>query len=355
MIPFELSFQRAESDEEAVQAWADATEAGQTALYYGGGTEIVTLARDNKRQADLLIDYKRIPDTQVCEVDGDSADRWNVGSAVRLNTVIDTPGTGLIAHCFSGIADRTVRNSITVGGNICGMLPYREGVLPFLLLDGTVTYAHPAEGGGVERATAPISDLFRKKLQLPKGGLALSFGIDPKLLADLGLGDGIGNADTVGTVPPGESPPDHEPGSGLLTGTGGYSVETPYGAVTATGSGPRGKWFYRRRTKDPRVDYPLITVVMALISGSVRIAVAGAWGYPVRADSTEEALNATEMTSIAAMSSDERRSEVERAVDAQQLQFKKDIRGSRRYRRELTIQAIEDGILALTGDQGGAE
>jgi CO/xanthine dehydrogenase FAD-binding subunit len=345
MIPFELSFRRAESVEEAVQAWADATKDGQTALYYGGGTEIVTLARDNKRQADLLIDYKRIPDTQVCEIDGTSADTWRVGSAVRLNTVIDTPGTGLIAHCFSGIADRTVRNSITVGGNICGMLAYREGVLPFLLLDGTVTYAHPGEGGAIEQATSPVVDLFRKKLQLPKGGLALSFGIDTQLMADLGLGHGA----------PEESIPDHEPGSGLLTGSGGYSVETPYGAVTATGAGPRGKWFYRRRTKDARVDYPLVTVVMALISGSVRVAVAGAWGYPVRADRVEDALGATGIESIAAMSSEKRRSEVERAVAAQELQFKKDMRGSRRYRRELTIQAIEDGILALTGDQGGAE
>ncbi|MEX2444039.1 MAG: FAD binding domain-containing protein [Alkalispirochaeta sp.] len=348
MIPFELTFRRAETVDEAVGAWVEATNAGQTALYYGGGTEIVTLARDNKRPADVLIDYKRIPDTWVCGIDGDDADTWWVGSAVRLNTVVDTPRTGLIACCLSGVADRTVRNSITLGGNICGMLPYREGVLPFLLLDGTVTYAHPVDGGESEVATKPINDLFHKKLKLPKGGLVLSFGIEAHLLADVGLDQA-----PSGTAVPGEEGLDHEPGIGLHTGSGGYSVAAPYGPLTAVGSGPRGKWFYRRHTKEPRVDYPLVTVAMAVVSGSVRVAVAGAWGYPVRADRVEDALNATGMDAIVAMDETDRRGEIKRAVDAQEIQFKQDMRGSRRYRRELTIQAIEDGVLALTGDQSG--
>ena len=342
MIPFELSFRRAETVDEAVGAWAEATAAGQTALYYGGGTEIVTLARDHKRQADVLIDYKRIPETWVLGVDTDTADLWQVGASVRLNTVVDTPQTGLLAYCFSGVADRTVRNSVTVGGNICGMLAYREAVLPFLLLDGTVTYARPADTtttGEAEVVTRPINELFHKRLQLPTGGLALSFGIDPGVLADLGLG-----ATDAGTAASGE---------GLRTGTGGFLVTSPYGAVTAAGTGPRGSWFYRRRTKDPRVDYPLVTVAMALVGGAVRVAVAGAWGYPVRADRVEAVINATGAVPIAAMDAAARRGEIERAVDEQALQFKKDMRGSRRYRRELTIQAVEDGILALTGDRGG--
>lgn len=329
MIPFELVFQRAETIEEAIGAWVTASEAGETALYYGGGTEIVTLARDNKRQADALIDYKRIPETAVCGVDDQAGDTWRVGSAVRLNTIVDTPGMGLIAHCFSGVADRTVRNSITVGGNICGMLAYREGVLPFLLLDGTVTYAFPGDRG-VEIATRPINELFHKKLALPKGGLALSFGLDAAVIADLGFA-GAASAAIAAPQPAGIT----------------------YGPVTAGGTGPGGSWFYRRRTKDPRVDYPLVTVAMAEIGGSARVAVAGAWGYPVRAEAVEDALNAGGVEQIAAMSEAERRTAVEQAVDAQGLHFKQDMRGSRRYRRELTIQAIEDGVLALAGNRSG--
>jgi len=344
MIPFEVSFRRAETVDEAVLSWVEASHAGLTALYYGGGTEIVTLARDTKRQADVLIDYKRIPDTQICGTNGGAEETWRVGSAVRLNTVIDTPGTGLIAHCFSGVADRTVRNSITVGGNICGMLAYREGVLPFLLLDGAVTYAYP-ENGAVKIDTQPVNDLFRKKLRLPKGGLALSFGIDAAVMERLGLG--------------GTDPSDNTPGRVIPGGEVGTPHEAPaaiaYGPVTAGGTGPGGAWFYRRHTKEPRVDYPLVTVALALISGSARLAVAGAWGYPVRADKVEDALNATGLERIAAMGESERRSAIERAVDGQKLPFKKDMRGSRRYRRELTIQAIGDGVLALTGDRGGAE
>ncbi|MFW5827927.1 MAG: FAD binding domain-containing protein [Alkalispirochaeta sp.] len=331
MIPFELVFQRAETVDEAIEAWVRATEKGETAVYYGGGTEIVTLARDNKRQADVLIDYKRIPETWGTGIDDEAGDTWRVGSAVRLNTIVDTPGTGLIAHCFSGVADRTVRNSITVGGNICGMLAYREGVLPFLLLDGTVTYAYPGDSG-VEIATGPIRELFHKKLTLPKGGLALSFGLDAAVLADLGLAD-----------------------AGAAAGVAGSTSGSTYGPVTGGGTGPGGSWYYCRRTKEPRVDYPLVTAAMADVGGSVRVAVAGAWGYPVRADAVEDALNATGVERIAAMGEAERRTAVAQAVDAQGLQFKQDMRGSRRYRRELTIQAIEDGVLAFAGNRSGGE
>ncbi|MFW5695142.1 MAG: FAD binding domain-containing protein [Alkalispirochaeta sp.] len=348
MIPFDLTYRRAESVDEAVGAWIEATEAGGTALYYGGGTEFVTLARDNKRHADVLIDYKRVPDAGACGVagDGDSAMAWEVGAGLRLNTIVDTPGTGLLAYCFSGVADRTVRNSITVGGNICGMLAYREGVLPFLLLDGSVTYAYPRDGV-VARATQPIRELFKKKLALPRGGLALSFSIDAALMEGCGLG---------AASPREPAAPDGDrraPGAGLRTSAGGYSVEVPYGPVTAAGSGPRGSWFYRRQTREPRVDYPLVTVAMASVSDSVRIAVAGAWGYPVRAERVEEVVNSTGAANIAALDEAERRTTIERAVDAQEIQFKQDMRGSRRYRRELTIQAIEDGVLALTGDPSG--
>jgi xanthine dehydrogenase FAD-binding subunit len=338
MIPFEFSYTRAETVEEALAAWRSAREAGESVAYHGGGTELVTLARDNKRRFDRLIDYKGIPEAQQLGPDGSSGSgEYHFGAALRLNTLVDDPQTGLVGLCARGVADRTVRNSITLGGNICGMLAYREAVLPFLLLDGRVTFASPGEtsvpgvprnsaSGGTAEPTgpvqsAPIREIFDRKLTLPEGGVALSFSLDAEVLAGLG------------------------PVASRRLGR--------YGALSASGFGPRGGWFYQRHTRDPHVDYPLATVAAAVLDGTIRIAVSGAWGYPLRATGTEELLNEAELNAISAMDPPARRELIGTAVDAQQLSWKQDMRGSRDYRRELTILAIEDGLAALAGKQEG--
>ena len=59
------------------------------------------------------------------------------GACLTLN---EAAGAGAIPAAgggVCGVADHTVRNSITLGGNIAGRLPYREAVLPFLLADAT--------------------------------------------------------------------------------------------------------------------------------------------------------------------------------------------------------------------------
>ncbi|MFW5643975.1 MAG: FAD binding domain-containing protein, partial [Alkalispirochaeta sp.] len=201
MISFDVDYVQAATVAEAIAAWSEATAEGKTPRYFGGGTEIVTMARDNKLTADVVIDYKRVPETRSGRAEraapGGDRDGTGVGpaapadplaparfgSALRLNEIADTGAFALLGYCAAGVADRTVRNSITLGGNIAGMLPYREAVLPFLLLDGTVTTAAPAattvSGGDPPRAavatndtaapprirTRPIIDLFDKRLR----------------------------------------------------------------------------------------------------------------------------------------------------------------------------------------------
>ena len=41
------------------------------------------------------------------------------------------------------MADHTARGKITLGGNICAQIFYREAVLPFLLADSEVIIAGP--------------------------------------------------------------------------------------------------------------------------------------------------------------------------------------------------------------------
>ena len=318
MIPREIAILRPESLAEAVEAWEREQSQGRVVRYYGGGTEIITLARDGKIEPDVLIDAKHIRETLGIR---EETDELVLGSSVSLNTLVDTTSLGILGSCASGVADRTVRNSITLGGNICGMLAYREAVLPFLLLDGSLTAVKP---GKARPETRAFKDAFDKRLLMPPGSLVVDMRVSSSLLHDLGMSvDGTGLHDARGDTAP------------------------AYGAVTAGGIGPAGGWFYRRCTKEPRLDYPLTTVAMARHHDELRLAVAGAWGYPLRARPAEDTLNAVGPSKAAGMTTAALRELATAAVDAVGGTFKQDMRASREYRRELTVQAVSDGLSSL--------
>jgi len=324
MIPFDVEYVKATTAAEAIAAWSDTAAAGKTARYYGGGTEIVTMARDNKLTADVLIDYKGVPETRA-------SGPGRFGAALRLNEIVDGGTFTLLGHCAAGVADRTVRNSITLGGNIAGMLPYREAVLPFLLLDGTVTTAAPAGADGAparhgaaptagaptagapDIRTRPIIDLFDKRLRTDPGELILSCEIDPGIVGGL-ESDGVTTSDRG------------------------------WGPRQAWATGPRGGWFYLRRTKEPRLDYPLVTLVVAILDGSWRVAVSGAFGYPLRAAAAERVLNDAGPAPGGPIDETVATELATAALDAEALPYREDFRGSREYRRQMTIDALAKGI-----------
>lgn len=320
MIPFEFDFLRAETPEEAVTAWRAAANDKQTPVYFGGGTELITLARDGRQRFDLAIDYKAIPQALVA---GRSGDDYRFGSAVRLTELSDRHTFGLLGACSVGVADRTTRNSITLGGNICGMLPYREAVLPFLLLDARVQVASTDGVRWVE-----LADVFDMRLRLEPGELAVAWSVAGALVQALGpVADAI--VDT-----------------------------SSYGAVTAAGAGDGGRWFYYRRTADARVDYPLATVVVAKIDGRVRLALSGVWGYAARARRAETILNqndalaaALQSGQLGAIDEPQLRQLAANALDAEGRSWRSDQRGAGDYRRELAIQAICAGLRSLAGER----
>ncbi len=313
MIPYSVRYLRAETADEAVHAWKDADDSGSRAVYYGGGTEIVTLSREHKFRADMFIDYKHIPEARRRPDGGNAA--W--GSALRLNEIADAGDCRLLGLCCAGIADRTVRNSITLGGNMCGMLPYREAVLPFLLLDGHVNTVGPDGSGTREEVTKK----FAKKMNLRGGELIVSFDLDRDVVRGL---------EEKGVTRSGRS----------------------WGPLEAWASGPRGGWFYARRTKEPRVDYPLVTLLMAQVDGVYRLALTGTFGYPLRAYKAEEVLNSAlgggpgTKGGIPAGGND-LRSLAEEVLDAEGLKYKDDMRGGASYRREMTVQSIVAGVKRL--------
>ena len=332
MIPFELDYMRAESAAEAVEIWSRERAAGRKVRYFGGGTEFTTLAREHKTHADVVVDYKRVPEARIHgnsgkngEVSGDFDGSANGvahlswGSALRLNDIVDTNRFGLVSRCCAGVADRTVRNSITLGGNVAGMLPYREAVLPFLLFDGAMTTIGP-DG----EQTTPISERFDKKMNVAEGELLL------RLSLNAAVCDGVER-------------------------DGVTASDRGWGPLESWATGPRGGWYYTRRTREPRLDYPLVTLVLARLDGEWRLTASGAAGYPMRMCAAEAVLNDASGREIETLAETERMSLAADALEAERVKFRNDIRGSREYRRAMTIRSVAAGMERLAGARGNGE
>ena len=213
-----------------------------------------------------------------------------IGSAVRLSTLSDQTELPLVAVASGGIADRTARNSITAGGNAFGLLPYREILLPLLLFDATITVASPS-GAGV--TTRPVAAVYEKRLRTDPGSFGVCFDV-PRA---------VGN-----------------------------------------------RCFYKRRTRDARIDYPIASLAMAEVDGTIRFAVGGVYGCPVRSTEAESILNDALQRGGAA---EELRQAAEASIAAIPDRIWDDMRASAEYRREILIQLMTDGVRAIAS--GGTE
>jgi CO/xanthine dehydrogenase FAD-binding subunit len=169
MIPFDFEYHLPQTAEEAVSFFTRLDSEEKKPLYYAGGTEIITFCRQQKLTPGALVDLKKIPETNVFER---NSDHLIFGANLSLSRIADENHYPLLALIAKQIADRTVRNRLTLGGNCCGQLPYREALLPFLLTDAEVVLAGP-EGRRTERMTT----LFDKRIKLMKGELLLQFKI----------------------------------------------------------------------------------------------------------------------------------------------------------------------------------
>ncbi|MFP4484370.1 MAG: FAD binding domain-containing protein [Spirochaetaceae bacterium] len=232
MIPFDVVYFRPSNIDEAITAFKEADDEGLKPRFLSGGTEIVTMARDNKMPARAFIDLKEISECHTLET---GSGRFTVGACVPLNRIVEGNTWPLLAKASRGVADHTVRNTLTLGGNAAGMLPYREALLPFLVGEGAATLAGP---GGTR--TVGVREIFEKRLRLEAGEFLVSLSVSEEALAM----------------------PSH----------------------------------YERHTKDARVDYPLVSLTMLRNGSQVRAAFAGAAAYPVAEDELDDALSGTGTT-----------------------------------------------------------
>jgi CO/xanthine dehydrogenase FAD-binding subunit len=279
MIPYDLVYLRPAGAGEAVHLFEQARRDGLDPAYYAGGTETLSFIRHNRIRPRALIDIKEISECREAVRKGN---QLVFGAALSLNEVVDTGFFPLLSTTCRRIADHTVRNRLALGGNICGRLPYREAVLPLLAAEAEVEIAGPA---GSRRE--PLAGRFHKRLRL-------------------------------------------EPGELLLR------VLVPEEAAGAP-------WFHRRRQRGTRVDYPLLTCCVLEVSRTIRLAIGGACGYPVRDRQVEKVLNDPSLHG---------RDRIEKTVAPFASRIRGDFRASAEYRRFLLARVLEEALAEFGRGEG---
>ena len=175
MISYNFKYLRPDSIKEAIESYGRLSREGKRVLYYGGGTEIVTFARKQVIEVDAVIDIKAIAECQILQ---QQEDKLVYGAALTLNEVIESKGFSLFDAVLQMVADHTVRNRLTLGGNICGRLPYREALLPLFVADAEFVIA-----GEVGIRTVKCNDVYNKRLNIKKDEFLVQVAIDKKYAA----------------------------------------------------------------------------------------------------------------------------------------------------------------------------
>ena len=231
MIPFDFEYYKPETLEEAVQIYSDLNSKGKKPLYYGGGTEIISMARAFNIYTGAVIDIKGIPECNVQELNDN---KLIIGSAVTLTQIAEANLFPVLSLTVQRIADHTIQDKITLGGNIAGTIIYRESVLPLLISGSEVTIA---DLNGLKQV--PLMDILEKRIKLSSGDFIVNAAIDSHFLS------------------------------------------LPY--------------VHSKRTKSDKIDYPLITLAALKDNNRINIAFSGVCSYPFRSLLIEDYLNDTNL------------------------------------------------------------
>ncbi|MEY2194596.1 xanthine dehydrogenase family protein subunit M [Neobacillus sp. BF23-41] len=227
MLPIDFDYYKPASLKEAVDLHQYLDQQGKQPMFFSGGTELITLGRIDLAYTEAVIDIKDLPECNVMQVSGE---QLLLGSTLSLTKIEEANLFPLLTKTASQVADHTARGKISLGGNICARIFYREAVLPFLLSDSQVLIVGP-EG----KKMVPINEIFLEKLQLKKGEFLVQLATETRF------------------------------------------IKAPFFS------------FKRRQQWD--TGYPLITVAALKIGQEVRVAISGFCPFPFRSKELEASLN----------------------------------------------------------------
>ncbi len=140
MLPFEFEYYRPKTLREAVTRFQHSDQNGKIPMYISGATELITLGRLNQVYTEAAIDLKDISEGKVMKVE---QGYLVLGANLTLTEIEEANLFPLLIKTSSEIADHTAREKITLGGNVCGQIFYREAVLPLLLANSQMVIIGP--------------------------------------------------------------------------------------------------------------------------------------------------------------------------------------------------------------------
>ncbi|HRY13809.1 MAG TPA: FAD binding domain-containing protein [Syntrophomonadaceae bacterium] len=227
MMPFDFEYHHPLTIQEAVTTFARLDMSGKTPKYYGGGTELISMARMNNLSFGSVVDIKDVPECKVLQLDNENL---TLGSALTLTQIHENNTFPLLSQSGARVADHTIQNKITLGGNLCGTIIYKETLLPLLLTDSELVLADPS---GMR--TVKIGDVYRERIELNPFEFIVQVKIPAKYLG------------------------------------------VPY--------------FHLKRTKQDKITYPLVTVCALQADNQIRLAFSGLCHFPFRSKEMEKVVN----------------------------------------------------------------
>lgn len=223
MIAGSFVYAQPDTKEQAVALYQEYANS----FYYSGGSEIITMCRFGNIAPGAVIDLKKIPETNIlCIRD----DHLVIGSCVTLRAIKDSELFPLLGKICGRIADHTNQCRITIGGNMCGTIIYRETVQALLLTDAKVEIFGK---NGLQLKS--IHSVFNERMRLEPGEFVLRVYISKRYL------------------------------------------KTPFNHV--------------KKTSAEKIDYPLLSIAALSCPEGMRFAVSGLFAYPFRSKDLEGAFN----------------------------------------------------------------
>ncbi|MGE4485701.1 MAG: xanthine dehydrogenase family protein subunit M [Oscillospiraceae bacterium] len=269
MIPFDFEYYRPDSIKEAVDVFYTLKNDGKSPVYYGGGSELISMARVGNASFDAVVDIKNVPE---CRAMGAENGKLILGSALTLSDISESRLFPLMEKTGGRIADHTMQCKITLGGNLASSIIYRETVLPLLLSDAKLTVANR---DGIREYN--MSQTFRERLLLQSGDLLVRAAV----------------AMEYTTAP----------------------------------------FIHVKKTKNEKIDYPLITAAALKKDGFIRIAFSGLASFPFRDCGLENILN------DGSLSFRERALKIGESLNGIYLN---DLSGSSEYRKFVLMNTLEN-------------
>ncbi|MCI0642150.1 MAG: xanthine dehydrogenase family protein subunit M [Gemmataceae bacterium] len=121
------------------EACAILNEKGDKARCLAGGTDIIVQVREHRRDIDVLVDIKHIP--QVNALNYDPSKGLTIGAAVPCYRIYEHKE---IARAYPGLIDAAaliggiqIQSRASLGGNLCNASPAGDTIPPLIALEAT--------------------------------------------------------------------------------------------------------------------------------------------------------------------------------------------------------------------------